>query len=83
MTPITGAFLSEFGGIAIAGAFFFAFCLVAYIAFRLLKRSAKIVVRLVVVLVILAVAASGSLALYSFLKAPAKPATKSRSTRER
>ncbi|MEZ5422396.1 MAG: hypothetical protein R2682_04790 [Pyrinomonadaceae bacterium] len=83
MTLITAAFLSEFGGIAIAGAFFIVFCLLAYIAFRLLKRSAKIAVRLLVVLVILAVAASGSLALYSFLKTPAKPATKSRSTRER
>ena len=83
MTSSPAIFWSEFGGLAIAAAFFCVLCLVAYIAFRLLKRSSKMAVRLIVVLVILAVAASGSLALYSFLKAPAKPATKGRPTRER
>lgn len=81
MTALPAIFLSEIGGLAVAALFFFVLCLLAYIAFRLLKRSAKMAVRLIVVLVILAVAASGSLPLYSFLKTPAKPAAKSRSTR--
>ncbi len=71
----------EAAGVAAAVTFFLALCVVAYLAFRLLKKSAKMAVRLIVVLVILAVAAAGSLAIYSFLKTPAKPASKSRPTR--
>lgn len=81
MTPIFSISLFEAGGVAVAAGFFLALCVVAYLAFRLLKKSAKMAVRLVVVLIILLVAAAGSLAIYSFLKTPAKPASKSRPTR--
>lgn len=81
MKEFIALFLSDVGVLAVTTGFFFIFCLVAYIAFRVLKRSAKMAVRLVVVLIILAIAATGSLALYSFLNAPAKPAVKSRPTR--
>jgi len=81
MTPIFSISMFEAAGVAAAVTFFLALCVVAYLAFRLLKKSAKMAVRLIVVLVILAVAAAGSLAIYSFLKTPAKPASKSRPTR--
>ncbi|HMM80394.1 MAG TPA: hypothetical protein PKC65_10265 [Pyrinomonadaceae bacterium] len=81
MTPLFSISMFEAAGVAAAVTFFLALCVVAYLAFRLLKKSAKMAVRLIVVLVILAVAAAGSLAIYSFLKTPAKPASKSRPTR--
>ncbi|KXK06553.1 MAG: hypothetical protein UZ17_ACD001000356 [Acidobacteria bacterium OLB17] len=81
MNPVISAFVSEFAGAIAAAGSFAVLCVCAYVVFRLLKRSARVAVRLVVVLVIVAVAASGSLALYWFLKTPAKPVSKSRSTR--
>lgn len=55
------------GGIGIfAGvAFFFIFLVVAFIAFKMLKRTVKMAFRLAIVAVILAVAVAGSVALWA------------------
>jgi|GEM_PF-1432765 len=46
--------------------FFLVFALVAYIAFRLLRRTVKMAFRIAIVAVILAVAAIGGISLYWF-----------------
>lgn len=55
------------GGIAIfaAVAFFFVFLVVAFIAFRMLKKTVKMAVRVVIVGIILAVAIAGSIFLFA------------------
>lgn len=55
------------GGIGIfAGvAFFLIFLAVAFIAFKMLKRTVKMAFRLVIVTVILAIAVAGSVALWA------------------
>ncbi len=55
------------GGIAIvaAVAFFFVFLAVAFIAFKMLKKSVKMAVRVVIVAVIIAVAIAGSIFLFA------------------
>lgn len=62
--------------------FFLVFVALAYIAFRLMKRSVKMAIRMVVVAIILGVAVVGAMSLYWFgrgLTAKPKPApTRSR-----
>jgi hypothetical protein len=58
--PISGGV----GAIAI-GAFLLIFVVVAYIAFRMLKKSVKMAFRLAIVAVILGVAVAGSVALWA------------------
>ena len=53
------------GGI-VAGAFFLLFLGAAYVAFKALKKTAKMAVRLIVVVVILIIAVAGSLSLWWF-----------------
>lgn len=55
------------GGIAIfaAVAFFFVFLAVAFIAFKMLKKTAKMAVRIVIVGMILAIAIAGSIFLFA------------------
>lgn len=57
-------------GVFAAVALFFALLAVAFIAFRLLKRTVGIAVRLLVVAVILAVAFFGSISLLYFGSSP-------------
>lgn len=54
------------GGIAVfaAVAFFFSFLAVAFIAFKMLKKSVKLAFRIMIVAVILAIAVAGSVALW-------------------
>ncbi|MFN6964603.1 MAG: hypothetical protein ACK4S4_12660 [Pyrinomonadaceae bacterium] len=66
------------GGIA----FFLIFAVVAYIAFRMMRRTVKMAFRMAVVTIILAVAVVGGLALYWFgtgSSTTSKPAAPSRS----
>lgn len=53
-------------GIVSAVAFFFVLAAAAFIAFKLLKRSVKMALRVGIVAVILAVAVTGSVALWAF-----------------
>ena len=53
-------------GAAVAIAFFLVFAGTAYIAFKALKKTAKMAVRMVVVVIILAIAVVGSTALWYF-----------------
>ncbi len=54
------------GGIGVfaAVAFFLVLMAVAYIAFRLLRKTFKMAIRLVIVAIILAIAAAGSVSLW-------------------
>lgn len=52
-------------GIFAAVAFFLIFLAVAFITFKILKRSVKMAVRMLIVAVILAVAVGGSIALWA------------------
>jgi len=65
--------LSSSAGIIAAGIFFFTFVLIAYVAFRLLRKTVKTVVRLVIVVVIMAIAIAGSVSLLSLSKGNARP----------
>jgi hypothetical protein len=56
-------------GIVSAVAFFFILAAAAFIAFKLLKRSVKMALRVGIVAVILAVAVTGSVALWAFSSA--------------
>lgn len=53
-------------GIFAAIVFFLIFAAVAFVAFKMLKRTVKMAVRIVVVAIILAVAVAGSIALWAF-----------------
>jgi hypothetical protein len=55
------------GGIGIfaAAAFFLVFLAVAFIAFKMLKRTVKMAFRIAVVAIILAIAVAGSVALWA------------------
>ena len=53
-------------GVFAAVAFFLIFLAVAFIAFKMLKRTVKMAFRIAVVAVILAVAVAGSIALWAF-----------------
>ena len=69
-------------GIAAGVGFFLVFLAVAYIAFRLLRRTMKMAFRLAVAAVILFVAAAGSMTIFWFSKnrspRPRPPATRPR-----
>lgn len=52
-------------GIAAAAVFFLVFLAVAFIAFKMLKKSVKMAFRIVIVAVILTVAVAGSIALWA------------------
>ncbi len=55
------------GGALIAGTvFFFGFALIAWIVFRMLRKTVKMAVRMMVVAVIMAVAVIGGISLYWF-----------------
>lgn len=61
-------------GAVAAGAFFLIAAAVAFIAFKMLKRTAKMALRLVVVVVILGIAAAGSIALWAVSSSsPSRP----------
>lgn len=53
-------------GIFAAAVFFLIFAAVAFVAFKMLKRTVKMAFRIAVVAVILAVAVAGSVALWAF-----------------
>lgn len=77
IAPETGAI-----GIMAGVGFFLVFLAIAYIAFRLLRRTMKTAFRLAVVAVILLVAAAGSMAILWFSKSkptrPRPPVTRQR-----
>lgn len=74
--PISGG-----TGLVAAGAFFLIAGAVAFIAFKMLKRSVKMAIRIVVVFLIMGIAAAGSIALWALSSGGAKPAP--RPTRSR
>lgn len=53
-------------GIAAAAIFFLIFAAMAFVAFKMLKRTVKMAFRIAVVAIILAVAVAGSIALWAF-----------------
>jgi hypothetical protein len=63
-------------GIAIGVGFFLAFVAVAYIAFRIMRRTMRMALRLAIVGVILLVACVGSLSIYWFGSGKPTRATK-------
>ena len=67
-------------GIFMAVAFFLVLLAVAFIAFKLLKKSVKMAIRVVIVIVILAIAIVGGLSFYmlSTAKSPRPTPTRSR-----
>lgn len=67
-------------GIFAAVAFFFVFAAVAFIAYKMLRRTVKMAFRMTVVAVILAIAVAGSIALWAF---SSRPAERPRPTRPR
>lgn len=72
------------GGIAIlAGvAFFFVFLAIAYFAFKMLKKTARMAFRVVIVAVILAIAVAGSIFLFAVgTTKPERPTPRPSSTR--
>ena len=73
--PVAGGI----GAVAVVG-FLLVFVAVAYVVFRLLRRSVKMALRLAIVAVILAVAVAGSVALWAV--STGKP-EKARPTRSR
>ena len=57
-------FISESAGVIAAAAFFLVFAAIAYIAFRLLKKTVKMAFRIVIVGIILLIATAGSLSFW-------------------
>ena len=53
-------------GIVAAATFLLIFTAIAYIVFRILKRTVKMAVRMAIVVIILAIAVVGSVSLYFF-----------------
>lgn len=66
--PLGGP-MGIFAGIA----FFLIFAAVAYIAFRLLKKTVKMAFRIAVVIIILLIAVAGSVSLYFFGSGSTRP----------
>ena len=64
-------------GVFLAVAFFLVLAAVAFIAFKMLKKSVKMAVRLVIVAIILAIAVTGTVGLWwaSTSKSPRPPRT--------
>lgn len=56
--------MSETVGIIAAAAFFLALAAVAYVAFRLLRKTVKLAFRMAIVAVILAIAVAGSVSFW-------------------
>lgn len=54
------------GGVLAAAAFFLIFVAVAFVAYKVLKKTVKMAVRIAVVAIILAVAAVGSIILWAY-----------------
>ncbi len=52
-------------GAVAAGAFFLIAAVVAYIAFKMLKKTVKMAFRIVIVFIILGISAAGSIALWA------------------
>ncbi len=71
--------MSESIGIIAAVAFFLVFAGVAYIAFRLLRKTVKMAFRMVIVAVILLIAIAGSISFW-WLGSSSKPVPRSRTT---
>ena len=68
------------GGVLAATAFFLIFLAVAYVAFKMLKRTVKFAFRVAIVVIILMIALAGSIALWAVSSSkPAAPAPPSRS----
>lgn len=67
VAPIAGGI-----GIFAAVAFFFVFAALAFIAFKMLRRSVKMAFRMAIVAVILTIAVAGSIALWAFNSRPAE-----------
>ncbi len=63
--PVVGG-----SGIVAAAVFLLVFAAAAFVAFKLLKRSVKMAIRLVVVAVILVIAVAGSVALWAIESKP-------------
>ncbi len=74
------SFIQLRGGlpIVLAAAFFLLFLGIAYIVFRLLRRTVKMVFRIAVVAIILAVAVAGCVSLWALGKGSPKPPRQSR-----
>ncbi|MEO7540192.1 MAG: hypothetical protein ABIV21_09195 [Pyrinomonadaceae bacterium] len=66
-------------GLAAGGVFFVVFLVVAYIAFRLLKKTVKMAFRVAIVGLILAIAVAGSIALWAVGTGGSEPARPTRS----
>ena len=61
-------------GVIAAVVFFFVFLAVAFVAFKMLKRSLKMAFRIAIVVIILVIAVAGSFALWAFsLSKPGRP----------
>ncbi len=71
--------MSESLGIVAAVLFFLVFAAVAYIVFRLLKKTVKMAFRMTIVAVILVIAIVGSLSFW-WLSTSKKPVSKTRTT---
>ncbi len=72
---------SGIGAVA-AGAFFLIAAAVAFIAFKMLKKTVKMAFRIVVLVLILGIAAAGSIALWALNSGgPSKPAQRPARTR--
>ncbi len=72
---------SGIGAVA-AGAFFLIAAAVAFIAFKMLKKTVKMAFRIVVLILILGIAAAGSIALWALSSGgPSKPAQRPARTR--
>ncbi len=62
---IVGAQIGDGVGAVAAGAFFLIAAAVAFIAFKMLKRTVKMAFRIVVVVIIMGIAAAGSIAFWA------------------
>jgi hypothetical protein len=75
--------LSGTGALAAGLIFFAVFAAIAYVAFRLLKKTVKMAFRMAVVAAILLVAVVGSLSFWWFSSAPAQKQQRPAATRTR
>ena len=70
-------------GVIAAVVFFLIFLAVAFVAFKMLKRSLKMAFRVAIVVVILTIAVAGSLALWAFSSSSKAPRPQPRPTQPR
>jgi hypothetical protein len=59
-------------GLAVAASFFLILAAIAFVIFKMVKRTVKMAFRMVIVVIILLVAIVGSVSLWWFLSTPAK-----------